>query len=107
MLLLFVLTLVLESLIFDIFLYLSFQTRTCNIRCQKDLQNSIENLFWNSHICVGKTTYIKNKDSNNNVNVYLLMINIHKIMSSFILWQVHRIGINKDNFQHLNGTFQR
>ena len=55
------------TLMFDIFLYLSFQTRPCNIRCQKHLQNSIENLFGNSRICVGKTTHMKTRDSNNNI----------------------------------------
>ena len=67
MVLLFVVALVLESLIFDIFLYLSFQTRPCNIRCQIHLQNSIENLFGNSDTCVGKNTHIKTRDSNNNI----------------------------------------
>ena len=112
----FVFALVLETLIFDIFLYLSFQTRPCNIRCQKHLQNSIENLFGNSRICVGKTTHMKTRDSNNNIKkkwikeknwmIYLLMINVQKIMSSVILWQFHRIGGNKDNFQHFRDNYR-
>ena len=59
--LLFVFAIVLEFLIFDmiLYLYLSFQTRTCNIRHQKHLQNSLEKItclgipthVWVKHMC--------------------------------------------------------
>ena len=49
-------------------LYLSFQRRPCNIRCQEHLQNSLEknHLFGNSHTCVEKNTQVKNKNIKTN-----------------------------------------
>ena len=60
--LLFLFAIVLEFLIFDmiLYLYLSFQTRTCNIRRLKHLENIIEKkLLENSHTCEGRTTHKK------------------------------------------------
>ena len=64
--------LVFEFLIFDIntlYLFLSFQRRTCNIRRQEHLQNSLQknHLFGNFHTCVEKPKHIKNKNGKNNI----------------------------------------